>query len=744
MGTNPTNPPEDEDKATTAPDPQHNGGPVPSARGSALPPGVPPSEPLPRWAGPVSAQSFRDVVESAPDAIVAVDQSGRIRLVNRQTEALFGYDRSEILDREMEILIPDGLRDIHRVHRDTYGANPHPRPMGLGLTLTGRRKDGTEVPVDVSLSVVDAEAGPLYVAAVRDITERKVVDEALHRANEQFRSAFEDGPVGIALVGLDGTQVQVNDALCRLLGTSREAMAARMRPLLTSGPLAISPLIRRSIVKGQTKVHREERRLVRGDGSSAWGLLTLSLLTDAAGNPAHFLLQVEDITAAKEAEATLTYQAAHDPLTGLPNRTMLMDRLSQALARSERQSTLVAVLFLDLDNFKVVNDGLGHEVGDQLLVAVAQRLRGVLRQADTAARFGGDEFALVCEDLSSEAEAEEIAQRVTEALARPVPIGSRELRIGASIGIVMGKGSAWGPEVILRNADAAMYRAKERGRGRFEIFDEAMRLVALERLDLEADLRRGIEREEFCVFYQPQTDIATGKLVGFEALARWMHPERGLLYPADFIPVAEETGLIIPLGISILRQACREAATWPRSYGPLMLSVNLSPRQFASPELAESVAATLRETGLDPAMLCLEITETALLLGTTSTMASVDALRKLGVLVSIDDFGTGYASLTYVAEFQPNELKVDQTFVRRLGHGPQSSAIVSAVVGLAHSLGLGTVAEGVETREQLELARSLRCDRAQGYLLGVPLGVEATRDLLDEQRDHPTAPLGTH
>lgn len=675
------------------------------------------------------ASLFLDVIEAAPDALLAVDRSGVIRLVNRQTEAMFGYARQELVGQELEVLIPQMLRSQHRGHRRAYAKHPTPRPMGTGLALTARRRDGEEFAVDVSLSILQSDAGPLYLAAVRDVTQRKEAEEALRQANDRFRSAFEDGPVGMAVVGLDGVPLQVNAALCQLLGQPQAALLDPHASPLVAGDLAPGSELRTLLLQ-QGTIRREERQLMRGDGQPAWVLLTMSLLADDLGLPAHYLLQVEDITVAKQVEATLIHRAAHDPLTGLPNRSVLTDRLTQALARSERQSSLVATLFLDLDHFKRVNDGLGHDAGDALLVAVAERLRGVLRGFDTATRFGGDEFVLVCEDLRDEAEAREIATRVAEALAPPFLIAGRQITVGASIGVVLASGMGADPQTILRNADATMYRAKDGGRGRFEIYNQALRLNALELLDLEAALRQGIERGEFEVHYQPQVSILTGKLMGFEALVRWHHPQRGLLAPAEFIPVAEEMGLIVPLGTAVLTEACREAATWPVVDGLPKLSVNLSPRQFSDPRLADLVTGVLADTGLEPTRLCLEITESGLLATTNSNLGSVEALRAMGILVSIDDFGTGYASLTYVADFHPDELKVDQSFVRTLGEGGRSSAIVSAVVGLAHSLGIGAVAEGVEAVQQLECVRTLECDRAQGYLLGSPRDREATRALL--------------
>jgi diguanylate cyclase (GGDEF)-like protein len=407
-----------------------------------------------------------------------------------------------------------------------------------------------------------------------------------------------------------------------------------------------------------------------------------------------------------------------------------MDHLEQALARSRRRGSQVGLLFLDLDHFKVVNDSLGHAAGDTVLAAVADRLRGLLRQGDTADRDGGDEFVLVCEDLSGEAEAVGIARRVAADLAQPLVLEGRELTVAVSIGVVLATSGSVRPEDMLRDADAAMYLAKERGRARYEIFDEGMRLRIMDRLEIEADLRRALAAGELRVHYQPQVRLDTGRLVGFEALVRWAHPERGLMPPADFIAVAEETGLIVPLGTWVLEQACRQAAAWSRELPGLLLSVNLSSRQLADPGLGDAVARILRETGLPPSSLCLEITEGTLARATDSVGRSVAALKERGVLFGIDGFGKGLSSLEHLARFHPDALKIDRDLVRDLGRRGAAKAIVSAVVALAHNPGLVAVAGGVETQEQRRTVESLACDRAQGYLFGRPLGIEEAEDVL--------------
>ena len=433
----------------------------------------------------------------------------------------------------------------------------------------------------------------------------------------------------------------------------------------------------------------------------------------------------------REAEARLVYQAYHDPLTGLPNRALLLDRLGQALARAGRRGEPVALLFLDLDRFKRVNDGLGHAAGDRLLVAVGERLRACARAGDTVARLGGDEFTLLLEGLTDAAEAEAVAAAVAAALEAPVVLDGQPVAVTASIGVALAGPGGAEPAGLLRDADVAMYRAKARGKARVEVFDAAMAAGARERVAFEADLRQAVERGELRLAYQPIVELATGRVVGAEALARWAHPARGVVLPDAFVPLAEETGLIVPLGRWVLAEACRQGRAWQDRFPtPPTVSVNLSPRQFQQPGLVEEVAAALRSTGLAPDRLQLEITEGAVMADADGAVATLRQLRGLGVRLAIDDFGTGYSSLGYLQRFPIDLLKVDRRFVAGLGRDAGDTAIVEAVVGLAHALRLRVVAEGVETVEQAGRLRELGCELGQGYHFGRPAAAEAMAALM--------------
>lgn len=421
----------------------------------------------------------------------------------------------------------------------------------------------------------------------------------------------------------------------------------------------------------------------------------------------------------------LYYYAFHDALTGLPNRALFMDRLGRAIERAKRHAYyLFAVLFVDFDDFKVVNDTLGHALGDQLLVASTRRLETCLRAADTIARWGGDEFVILLEDIHDASDATRVANRIQAELALPFNLNGHRVSVSASIGIVLSKTGYDRPEEVLRDADMAMYRAKALGKAQHEVFDPAMRARVMERLALETSLRQALERQEFWVYYQPIVALETGEIHGFEALLRWQHPERGLTPPEAFIPVAEESGLIIPIGQWVLREACRQMREWQARFPtdpPLTISVNLSSKQLSQPDLVEQIEQILRETGLDAHCLRLELTENTLMTHAESAMGILAQLRALGVAVQLDDFGTGYSSLAYLHRSPLPTIKVDRSFVSQMDMGEGRSEVVQAIVTLAHNLSMEVIAEGVETAEQLARLKALGCEFGQGYHFSKPL-----------------------
>jgi diguanylate cyclase (GGDEF)-like protein/PAS domain S-box-containing protein len=549
--------------------------------------------------------------------------------------------------------------------------------------------------------------------------------EGMRESDERFRSAFEDAPIGMALVGLDGIIQRVNASLCLATGRTEDTLVGIALDDLT--PEEDRDGADWPAVSGV----EVERRFTRGDRSVGWGLWQHSLVRDRGDQPAYWVSHVLDISARKGVERELDYQAHHDPLTGLPNRTLFLQHLRELIAKGG--SDEVAVLFVDLDNFKLINDSLGHGAGDRLLVVVAERMRRVLRPEDVIARFGGDEFAVTIGRAGGEIAARRVADRLASALRAPVELDGRQRFVTASFGVRSLPVGVADPEGLLRDADAAMYRAKELGKARCEVFDASMRERAVERLDLEGGLRHALEREELRLLYQPQVELATGRIVGAEALLRWHHPDRGLVVPPVFIPIAEQTGLIVPIGAWVLETACRQAAAWTRLNGrALTMAVNVSPRQLASTEFAGVVERALAETQLDPGLLCLEITESAVMADPAAATAVLEQLKAIGVRLAIDDFGVGYSSLAQLKALLPvDTIKIDKSFVDGVtGHG-EDQAIVDAVLRLADGLGLAAVAEGVESAEQVDALLGLGCRLSQGFHFARPQSPSELERLLE-------------
>ncbi len=488
---------------------------------------------------------------------------------------------------------------------------------------------------------------------------------------------------------------------------------------------------------GKALVNVEEKETL-ANGKFRWVSTTKLPLRDRKGEIVGTFGISRDITDRKKAEEQLQHQAFYDPLTDLPNRALFLDRLQHLFNRARRSwgSPQFAVLYLDLDRFKAINDSLGHQVGDDLLVATARRLEKCLRPGDTLARLGGDEFTVLLDDVRSQADATGVAERIHKEVAAPLEIRGVEVFTSVSVGIALSSAGHESPEEMLRDADTAMYRAKAGGRASHQVFDGDMHSRAVSSLQLETDLRRALERREIVPYYQPVVDLDSGAVVGFEALARWQHPSRGMLLPDLFIPAAEETGLVVEIGAWMLAEACRQAREWQRKrpwLSTLGISVNVSGRQLSEGSVAADVERVLGTTGLDPACLTLEITESALVQGVSAGAGVVQRLHAMSVGLHLDDFGTGYSSLAYLHSFPVQALKVDRSFVSRMCQAPHQSAIVKAIVSLAHDLGMGVIAEGVETLAQLEALRALRCRRGQGFLFSKPLPADQAERLLGDR-----------
>ncbi len=555
--------------------------------------------------------------------------------------------------------------------------------------------------------------------------------------SDRFRSAFDNAAIGMALVTPEGRWLQVNQSLCKLLGYSqRELMAIDYLSVLHPNDLRPALANFKNLLRGKIPSCQMEKRYLNKAGLEVWGLWSASLARDSHTHTPNLIFQIQDITDRKQAEERLHHDAFHDALTGLPNRALFIDHVKLAIARLQRRNDhTFAVLYLDLDRFKVVNDSLGHMGGDQLLVGIARRLEYCLRPGDTIARLGGDEFTVLLEDIGDGSDIPRIADRIQKELSAPFNLSGREVFTSVSMGIALSSESYELPEDILRDADTAMYRAKSMGKARHEMFDTGMHSEAIKVLQLETDLRRAIEREEFIVVYQPIMSLDSGLLRGFEALVRWRHPERGLVAPMDFIPIAEETGMIVQIGEWVLREACQQMQKWQEifpSEPASFMCVNLSVKQFSQPDLTSRVAATLAETGLAPTSLKLEITESAVIENVETATKMLEQLQALGVQLAMDDFGTGYSSLSNLHRFPINTLKIDRSFITRMAENNENAEIVRTISGLAQNLGMDVVAEGVETREQLDLLKSLGCQFGQGYFFSKPMDRQAAEAFICE------------
>ena len=673
------------------------------------------------------------LLEQTHDAVFTRRLDGRIIYWNEAAQRLYGWLKEEAVGQTSH----DLLKTIHPFSIEELNCKLRAEGHWEG-ELVHHARDGRRIVVESRHVLVrDSVASEFVLETNQDITERKRAEERLRQAEARYRALVERMPAVtyIQEIGSSDSAAYMSPQIEALTGYSPEECKdpdLRWRMVHPDDRERMRAEDESSGELGE--VFTNEYRVLHRDGRTVW-VRNESVVVEEEGSGSHYWQGfMIDITERKALEDELKYRAFHDPLTELPNRSLFLNRLEQALARPRRNDQ-VAVLFLDLDDFKVVNDSLGHEIGDQLLVAVSQRLKRCLRSRDTIARMGGDEFTVLLESVSGVGGAEETAKRIARGMWAPFTIEGNRIFVTVSIGIVLSE-SVGGGLVgdLLRAADVALYRAKDKDKARYEVFDPSKDAHALERLELENDLRKAIERNEFKVCYQPVFSLTTDRIAGVEALLRWEHPERGTMSPDEFIPLAEETGLIVPIGRWVLEEACRQAREWqerlPGDSTPIM-GVNLSLRQFQHPGLAEDVARILRKTGLDPSNLSLEITESVAMHDVDSTLATLDKLKSLGVWLVIDDFGTGNSSLFYLSSrFGMGHLKIAGSFVREFVENPEDQTLIPGLIAFAHAVGLRVIAEGVETASQFQRLKEMGCEFVQGNYIAEPLTPAAASDLL--------------
>ena len=678
------------------------------------------------------------LLEAIPDGVAYVDEDGVICHANERLQALTGYAWDELVGHAIEMLVPPRYRQDGELARHFSE-----RAVAGDLHLKLLRRDDEELEVDAAIAPVELDGKSWTVVAIRDDSAQRASDdvrtevelraivaelaaaEALASSEQRFRLAFENNMAGMIFVDLEDRVLAANDSFCEMIGRRAEELIGQGVTSFTHPEdRAITEEAHRRLVSGEADRLSYVKRYLHKDGRVIDVEVSKTPSRDTNGAMPYLVTSVRDITEEVALSAELSHQALHDRLTGLANRVLFEDRLSQACARATRQGEWVAVLLMDLDDFKGVNGTFGHLVGDQLLVTLARRFEEMTRASDTLCRFGGDEFLYLAEGLTSPAQAEEVAERLLAVLSEPFLLSGEHLVQHASIGVVVWDRSRKDCTELIQDADAALYEAKREGKDRYVMFTPTMHQQAVSRFALVQELRHSLESNEISMHYQPIVDLAMGDVVGFEALMRWAHPERGQVPPDVFIPLAERSDLIFELGSFALREAVREAKSWARIVGRASapyVTVNISARQFHDPNLLSTIEEALTARGLDPKCLLLEITETVALADVLGTRRVIEHLDRLGIGIALDDFGTGYSSLSYLALLRPRIIKIDRSFVSPLHESAYTHTLLGTIVSLGQRLNMTVLAEGIETQEQLERLRQLGCELGQGYFFSPAL-----------------------
>jgi diguanylate cyclase (GGDEF)-like protein/PAS domain S-box-containing protein len=652
-----------------------------------------------------------------------------IELLNVPPEILSEGDENVALKYFAQVL--EDPNEIFQIMQDLA---KHPEKSGN--LSDAKFKDGRIVERYSQPQIVNGKiVGRVF--SFRDVTEKRKAEEELRLRNR----AIESSTQGVIITNSkDGKIIYCNPAFEKITGYKPEEVLGRTVDFLTADDKDQAEIKSIHLAYKELRDEMAVLRSYRKDGTLFWNEMRLAPVVDPSNQVKHFVGIIDDITERKAMEEQLIHQATHDALTDLPNRILLKDRIHQITLFARREKSIAAVLFLDLDRFKYVNDSLGHQVGDDLLCAVASRLSKCLRDTDSIARIGGDEFVIILSPLQSERDGMRVAQKLLEEVKKPFHLEGRELSITTSIGISCYPKDGLDAESLIRNSDTAMYQAKDNGRDTFQFFTDDMNKRVTERLLLENNLRRALEREEFEMWYQPVVDLKTEKIIGVEALLRWDHPQRGYISPLEFVPMAEEIGLIIPLGNWIMETACRQQLAWEKHGLPsISMSINVSGRQLQQDSFVEEVSKVLQKTKINPNNIVLELTESMLMDPTPEFIVKLESLKKLGIQLAIDDFGTGYSSLGYLKRLPVDKIKIDRVFIHDVHKSPDSSAIAMAIIAMSKSLKLRVVAEGAEQKEEIQFLKKFQCDEVQGYYFSKPIKSDACEQLIRENYNLPDA-----
>jgi diguanylate cyclase (GGDEF)-like protein/PAS domain S-box-containing protein len=664
--------------------------------------------------------SWHILLEVLPDGIAFVDGSGVIRYANDQLAAICGYARRELVGQTVDFLVPSLKKTEHVTLLNDHHRHPMRRKTTTDVELTLVRSDTSEMAVHLDRSPFTFAGETWQVVTVRDLYAQRAAELAHAEAELRFHMAFDGNAAPMTVTNLDDHITAVNDAFCLMVGYSREELLGQDSRFFTyPEDVGITEESHRRAMFGEAHQSRYIKRYLRKDKRVIFVEVSRAPARDENGQLLYFVFSERDITEERALSAQLSHQALHDPLTGLANRALFMDRLAQAHARVSRQGGTCAVLVMDLDNFKGVNDTYGHLVGDQLLVAIAHRLTQSSRSSDSLCRSGDDEFLYLAEGLASPEDAELVAKRLLQILTEPFTFADVTIEQHASLGVVLWDASCTDQAELIQNADVALFEAKRTGKGRHVTFEAGMDKQAVNRFELVQELRQAFNAGEISMHYQPIVDLTTTAVVGFEALMRWRHPQRGLVPPIVFIPLAEQSDLILELGTFALREAIAAAGAWERkgleSNWPY-ITVNLSARQFQDPDLVPVIENALYDNGLSPDRLIIEITERVALLDIAETLDVVERLNRLGVGFALDDFGTGYSSLSYLALMRPRIIKIDQAFVSPALESVRNDTLLEAIVSMGQKLNMSVLAEGIETRRQFVRLQCFGCELGQGFL----------------------------